>query len=150
MARILCSTAIALFVGPGDCCRAQERPPKPDAHRLEVGMPLDQAFAMFRADRIECHEYPIAAVPGDGGYAVWFYVIESKKSRDAMMIEAYQKSKQSSWIIRNFTWHNDWTTLRGKRGSDLMRARDRLVKRPVKTVDLAALVRFQREGIAAP
>jgi len=57
--------AAMLLVMPGDCCLAQQPrqwvPTKPDARRLEAGMPLDWALAMLRTDRIECHEYFIAA-----------------------------------------------------------------------------------------
>jgi len=143
-----------LLVMPGDCCLAQQPrqwvPTKPDARRLEAGMPLDWALAMLRTDRIECHEYFIAAVPGDGSFDVRFYVIESKKSQDALMITAYRKTKQSPRIIRHLTWYRDWSTLRRLGGLELLNARDRLVKEPVKTAALAALARFQREGTVKP
>jgi hypothetical protein len=136
-----------IVMARGDCSRAQDRQlstqTQSDARRLEIGMPLDRALAMCRADRIECHEYVMAVVPTDGTVDPHFYVFESKRSRYALMIDATRKSLKSPLIIRHLTWYYDWTTLKGHSGSDLMRARDRLVKTAVKTVDLATLARFQ-------
>jgi hypothetical protein len=109
-------------------------------------MPLDQALAMCRAGRIENREYFISAVPTDGTVDLRFYVIESKRSRDALMIEATRNSGKSPLIVRHLTLYDNWTSLRGLSGAELMSARDRLATTKVKTADLAALARFQLYG----
>jgi hypothetical protein len=125
-------------------------PGKRDEPSLKVGTPWKDAIAILRANRVQCTPYYTNETVVGGG-DLQRYVVDSKRSPDALYILAMRTRNDAEMLIYELAWCKDWVTLLHARGgAERVNARESLLRIYPDKVLVSDLLRFQLRGEGPP